>query len=277
MSRACTVIYGAGPPPGTGPGTPGEPSVGTSDIDNVLTAEMTLWRGGVYQQGYTNTLISYGGGLGVAQTSAASGVKSDETGMYTLFRAAFGVNGNFSGYFTSANLPWTTPNGLWDYVWVLKTGALGADILGVRIWLWLTSEIFPAGFTDTDSGAANVVGFRYSTVAGDLNWMSYTSNPAGLFTIKDTGVTVVPDTRYILRAHIIQVDPTYIIQFSVVSSAEHPGRRSSVLDVTDMKTIHDTLDNFPSRSTGQTAMFSQTVQVAGSRDIWFRAFGGRSL
>lgn len=72
----------------------------------------------------------------------------------------------------------------------------GSDISSLRIWI-LFSDTAPASGNGDTLGTAgiNSVGLRYSTVAGDTNWMAYTSNAASQ-TATSTGVAVATSTTY---------------------------------------------------------------------------------
>lgn len=58
-----------------------------------------------------------------------------------------------------------------------------------RVWLALTDSNSNTGNLVSDTPDQNMVGFRYSTNAGDTNWMAYCGTDSSHQTVVDTGVT----------------------------------------------------------------------------------------
>lgn len=239
---------------------PGSRGSGSSDS----SFDLGLWQGGVLQSGQENTQTSYGGGHAVSASSAASGVLSDATGIYNLYRTGTAVS-DFAGWFTTSNLDWTSLNGLPIATWVVKTGPAASDIANCRIWLILTSDNFNAGTLDADTAVSNAIAFRYSTVAGDTSWQSVTTDAVPNNTVMDTGVVVAVDTRYVLRAKVASLTS---VEFSITSASQ--------LTAGDLKTTHTT--TLPVASTGLTAMVGIINTAMGTaRNIYWRLFALRSL
>jgi hypothetical protein len=83
--------------------------------------------------------------------------------------------------------------------WYVRTATA---ISTMRIWVGLSSNI-----SGTDNPTASTAAFRYSTAAGDTNWMACTRRVAnGSTTCVSTGVPVVADTKYDLGVDC-SVDP----------------------------------------------------------------------
>lgn len=76
-----------------------------------------------------------------------------------------------------------------------KTGAAGTDVAGIRIFVGLASVTN----LNADTGANNMIAFRFSTAAGDTNWMAFTRDNAGGSTATSTGVAVTANTAYKFR------------------------------------------------------------------------------
>lgn len=265
-STGCAVL-GGGSTPGFGDGNPGGPGAVDVDLDTALTAELTLPQAGVAQRGFTNVLVSYGNGNPVTDSpgTLTAGPVSDSTGPYYRYRTIGGAT-DHGGWFTTSNLHWTVNNAQPDMVWVIKTGdqLADADVQDVRIWCLVTSDIYPSGVINTDT-PTNAIGFRYSTPAGDTNWMTVTSDVAANQEVIDSGIPVVGNTRYVLRAQMIG---TTSVTFSITSNA--------ILDApNDIVSVHTV--EMPAIGTGLTAMFGVVAQVAAEKRIMFRNFCMRSL
>lgn len=57
-----------------------------------------------------------------------------------------------------------------------------------RIWVVLGTSVSGGASYTVDAPAQSYVGFRYSTVAGDVNWQAISDNGSGVPTVVDTGV-----------------------------------------------------------------------------------------
>jgi hypothetical protein len=78
--------------------------------------------------------------------------------------------------------------------WV-KTGPNTTDIQNVRIW---ADALAGSTTGNSDALPANSIAFRFSTVAGDTNWMCVTSNASGTNSAVSSGVAVTSNTEYLL-------------------------------------------------------------------------------
>lgn len=137
-------------------------------------------------------------------TPAINGTDSavnDATGFYINYLSGTAV-ANAGGWVPGALSAFiVTMDLLPDITFVIKTGAGAADIANDRIWPALTGA---SGVNNSDllSNVSGGIGFRFSAVGGDTNWMASSSDGASNNN-SSTGVAVAADTRYILRAKAI--------------------------------------------------------------------------
>jgi len=130
---------------------------------------------------------------------------SDSTGQYINY-ATTTTSGTQGGLFTSTI---QTTQFLPDAYLVMKTGAVAADITGVRIIFgWSSTFTFD---TSDNPASTHLAAFRFSTGAGDTTWRALTKDGTTLNN-QDSGVTVAADTKYILR---IKVVTTSSIEFYI--------------------------------------------------------------
>lgn len=134
------------------------------------------------------------GGAPMANNSA-SGSAEDATGEYGFFTTGT----------TNTTIGWTAPSTVGTnffgitsprFVAIVKSGATSpTDKNNIRCWVGL----FNSTPISTDTNITNSFGFRYSTSAGDTNWMAYNEG-ASSPSVVSTGVAFAVDTRYVLEA-----------------------------------------------------------------------------
>lgn len=127
-------------------------------------------------------------------TNAMSSSVQDATGDYGF--ASTGTINTTIGWTnpasTTAFFGITSPR----FVGIIKSGATSpTDKNNVRVWVGLFNTT-PAG---TDTIPSNSFGFRYSTAAGDTNWMACNQGGGSPGAVS-TGVAFAVDTRYVLEA-----------------------------------------------------------------------------
>jgi len=147
------------------------------------------------QEGVALVTLARFGATGSPSSIGTASILNDSTGSYVNYAtaAALGSTAGWSNQSicivpTSFPIRWTL---------VFKTGAAASDIASIRIMLGFGNVLSSA----TDSQTIDAAYFRYSTSAGDTNWMAATSD--GTQAETDTGVAVVEDTRYIFQIKIV--------------------------------------------------------------------------
>ena len=148
--------------------------------------------------------------MGASTATAAGGtaVFNDGTGSYINYTSGTGISAVGGLAAAAANL--VQLRHLPDILFVMKTGAVAADISNVRIWVGMHTDGALATDVPGSLGISGVV-FRYSTPAGDTNWQAHTFDGVG-DTAVDTGVVVTADTRYVFR---IRATSTTTIEFYI--------------------------------------------------------------
>lgn len=134
--------------------------------------------------------------------AATASAFDDSTGFYINYATTTALNNN-SGWINGSGGTFGTfivvANQLPDITWIVKSGAAASDIVQLRWW----NALMAAGGVlnaDTLSSASGGVGFRFSPQdAGDTAWMASSSDGTNNNNVS-TGVTVMADTRYVLRA-----------------------------------------------------------------------------
>lgn len=89
-----------------------------------------------------------------------------------------------------------------------------SSVAATRLWFILTDQTLSTSITNADEQVGNYVGFRYSSVAGDSNWMGVTRDGTTQSTV-DTGVAVSAATVYQLKVRYSNADAK--LYFSVNS------------------------------------------------------------
>jgi hypothetical protein len=113
----------------------------------------------------------------------------------------------------------------WQAIHVFR-GKTYNDISSTRIWV---------GFSDTapqtadDPASAHLAGFRYSTAAGDTNWMACVKDGATI-SATSSGVAVAIDTMYLFRIEMDSAEVRFYIDGTLVHTATSnlPGIDTSV-------------------------------------------------
>lgn len=98
--------------------------------------------------------------------------------------------------------------------WVIKTPS---DLTSYRLFMVLTAASF-APSTDTPlGGGSGLIGFRYSTAAGDGGWVGYSSDGVST-SVTATVAAIATSTRYLLRIRVDESVPA--VYFSVNNGTE---------------------------------------------------------
>lgn len=177
------------------------PSTAASTVTQSPVSTLNArWWANWEQNGLQTTVATYGMTAPTA-TGTASSVQ-DSTGSYINY---------LSGTAASAQAGWATAGGvatvqkqlLPDLEVVLKTGAGASDVASLRIWAGLQTNGAIGTDTPGASAAISSLLFRYSTPAGDSNWMATASDGSSDATPVDTGVAVTADTRYVMRIKVV--------------------------------------------------------------------------
>lgn len=111
------------------------------------------------------------------------------------------ATGAYINYASTTTAGWTFTVGtteqrfLPDTTWIIKTPV---DITDIRLWVTLCGANISAA--DIAAGGTNIIGFNFSTVLGHTAWQARCDRNGVGGTIVNTGVTVVADTRYVMRA-----------------------------------------------------------------------------
>lgn len=200
----CGVLGGENNP-GNGGGV-GNGAGTTAQIEQALIEDR--WAGGWAQIGATNTAERIPPGNVMFEFNAgAGGPLIESSGIYYTFLTG-AVPGNAAGIGTTSGLHWTATVALFEAVWVMRTGPVISD---VRWWFYFTSNAGPGAVDNIrlSDTLENSVSFRYSTAAGDTNFMSQTGDALGNTTTYDTGVPVQINTRYIMRIVVLQTFDIY--------------------------------------------------------------------
>lgn len=94
------------------------------------------------------------------------------------------------------------------------------DIANTRIWFcWAdTSNAGPPNAMKSDAPLNNLIGFRFSTAAGDVNWQCITQKVGTGNTVVDSGVAVVVNTGYSLQALYLGASVVFSINGTVVAT-----------------------------------------------------------
>lgn len=120
-------------------------------------------------------------------TAAAHADAPDDYEQYTATAATAGTNFGHAPGSSGAQFGKNPDLGI-----RIKTGA---DVSSVRYWVgWFSADPRSAD----DPGATHLIGFRFSTDAGDTNWIAANKDGTTLKTT-DTGVAVTADTKYRFR------------------------------------------------------------------------------
>ncbi len=83
-----------------------------------------------------------------------------------------------------------------------------------RTWVGL----FSSSANASDDPAVQAAGFRFSSIAGDTKWQTYTNDGVAGGTIKDSLVTVVANTRYVLKIVMTTTQIDFYINDVLVTS-----------------------------------------------------------
>lgn len=178
-------------------------------------------------------------GLGTISTVGAMGDGSSPDYQMTRFTSA-ATAGSMSGPRLNVSIPHFRT--LFDPTFYARIRT-GSDITSLRIIIGFDT----AAATNSDGDSRSLVVFRYSTVAGDTNWMGVCNNGGAATTqTADTGVAVAASTVYLFKV-VISGDGT-LATFTVNGSAP--------------VTLNT---NLPATSTGMFPTFSFTPQAASAR------------
>lgn len=125
---------------------------------------------------------------GANTTSAvnASGGNASEKLLFQMYTNSISGNTTLYGCNQSSHFPYTLGNTKW---YRSRSGITSAA--NVRFWCglsdWTNLVGTPANW-NTDTPSQNIVGFRYSTNASDVNYKAYCSTSSSANTVVDTGV-----------------------------------------------------------------------------------------
>lgn len=155
--------------------------------------------------------------MGATTTTAGGGTAAfvDATGSYIAYTSgtALGAVGGLSAAATNEFQTRLLP----DLQIVMKTGGVAADIADLRIWIGAHNDGAIGTDTPGTSGIDGLV-FRYSTPAGDTNWMAGSFDGASQ-TFTDTGIAVAVDTRYVMRIKVVSTSSVeYYINGTLVAT-----------------------------------------------------------
>lgn len=166
--------------------------IALSDLRSFVDAffKRTAW---VQQTDTANSFTSTS--MGTNGTSGVSSVVTDATGAYLNYVTSAGPNTN-AGWLGPT--PHTQRQLLPDSSWVIKTGAVGADITVLRMWIGLTDATAPSPMNTDDPAGVNQMAFRFSTAAGDTTWQC-TTKDGTTQGVTNSGITVASNTRYEMR------------------------------------------------------------------------------
>jgi hypothetical protein len=95
-----------------------------------------------------------------------------------------------------------------------------ASIAAMRLWGagWFSNLVTAGG---ADAPNIHIAAFRFSTNAGDTNWMAVTAGAGGVWTITDTGVAVAINTIYVFRIEFDETTPEIRFYINDVLVATH--------------------------------------------------------
>lgn len=156
--------------------------------EGVVSAAFRTWA--IQQNGGLTTLNQMGFTTAPTVTGTATNLNTS-TGQFIDYASA-AVLDNDAGWISSA-FSQTRFDYRPNWRCAMRTGPV---ITVVRYWLGM----FSATPIASDDPTVHGFGFRFSTSAGDVNWMAWSNDNSGGGTIVDTGIPVVADTSYLLVA-----------------------------------------------------------------------------
>lgn len=167
----------------------GQRKVALSDLKIALFDDFRFYGWSQYGSSGTTATAVIDVGLPAQSVAGTPTAFQDATGAYLDLASVATTNSNAS---TTGPTNHTARNNLPRCTWTFKTGTV---ITVARWWVVLNDTGAPAPFNADDPAGANLMGFRYSTAAGDTTWRCVTKDGTTLGNT-DSGVTVVADTRY---------------------------------------------------------------------------------
>jgi collagen triple helix repeat protein len=172
------------------PGPPGSSgSAGVAGADGVVPAGMAF-KYNVQRNGNSTTIDNVGL-QAPGSTPGTLTAHTDGSFAYIDFQTA-ATTGSNAGELGEATPSHVT---LGESPIISFSTKTGTDISSQRIWC-TASDV--GVMASDDPAAANLMGFRYSTVAGDTKWQACTKDAVTL-NAQDSGVTVATSTRYVFK------------------------------------------------------------------------------
>jgi len=158
------------------------------DSDHLIVADPVQYRLGIWEKQKQAATAIRAFGIQTPTATAASTATIRTTQSHWIRYGTAAVLNDWCGW---------TPNA-WDITRPVDLPSLRMSVMApatftnTRWWLGLFDQL-PAGFDDP---AIHLAGFRFSTAAGDTNWMTCTNDGVAGGTQVDSGVAFAASTRY---------------------------------------------------------------------------------
>lgn len=197
-AQGATGVQGATGPTGPAGTTGGTGATGATGAAGTTGASLDVvknigWR---QQQVPSSSATAVFTAVGLGGTLNSNGTASMSVDAdYHYISYSTGTGGNTEGGLDVATADDVRLSWLPDVTIQFKTGPSATDIAAVRIFVGLANVTN----LNADTGANNMIAFRYSTNVPDTNWMAFTRDNAGGSTATSTGVAVAANTAYKFR------------------------------------------------------------------------------